>query len=293
MTLRIDSRWPLVWRDPHTLQVGIDPPRVVLERVTQLEERLVSALTVGVTPVGLEVIASGNRAVTADLLRRLAPVLQAPTPRSLGATVAISGSGRLVHLTAGLLGEAGIRVVVSASSSLLVDADPELAVVVGHGVVAPEAHGLWLRRDIPHLPVLFTESAVHLGPGVEPGNGPCLVCIELHRRDDDAAWPTIATQLLWRSRSTEPPALATEAAAAACRMVIDRLENGAREPYSVRIATNGERTRTRWLAHPECTCGGVEGARNRVPQESDLASATPGSRLSLQPTTTPSSAGRA
>lgn len=293
MTIRIDPRWPLVWRDPHTLQIGIDPPRVVLQRVSVLEERLVSALTLGIMLDGLEVLAGGNHAVVVDLLERLAPVLQAPVPRSRGTTVAISGSGRFVELGARLLGEAGIRVLVSEVPTPLVEAAPSLAIVVGHGVLAPRLHSVWLRRDIPHLAVLFTESAVHLGPFVEPGIGPCLACLELHRRDADPAWPTIATQLLSRSRRTEPPTLATEAAAVLCRIVMERLENGPAEASSLRISVSGERSRHAWTAHPECACGGLESALSRGLTGTDSASGPLAIHRSQPPTTVRDSVGHA
>ena len=293
MTIRIDSRWPLVWRDPHTLQLGIDPPRVVLYGVTGLEERLISALTVGVTMDGLEVLGDSNHAVIVNLIERLAPVLQAPTPRSLGATVAIAGTGRFVELTARLLGETGIRVVVSDTSAPLIEAHPDLAIVVGHNVLSPSLHSVWLRRDVPHLPVLFTESAVHLGPGVEPGVGPCLACIEFHRRDADEAWPTIATQLLGRARRIEPPTLATEAAAAVCRMVMQRLETGPGDAHSLRIASNGERTRHAWETHPECTCSGLDGSVSRALSGSGLASGQLESHQNRLPMTARGSGGRA
>jgi len=292
MTIRIDPRWPLVWRDPHTLQIGIDPPRVVLQRVSILEERLVSALALGVMLDGMDVLAGGNHAVVVDLLERLAPVLQAPVPRSVGTTVAISGTGRFVELSARLLGETGIRVLVSESSAPLVEAAPALAIVVGHSVLAPRLHAVWLRRDIPHLPVLFTESAVHLGPFVEPGIGPCLACIELHRRDADPAWPTIATQLLSRSRRTEPPALATEAAAALCRMVMERLENGPLDALSLRISVSGERSRHPWTVHPECSCGGLDGSLSRALPGSDSASVRLATHQSHSPMTVRGSAAR-
>jgi len=293
MTIRIDPRWPLVWRDPSTLQVGIDPPRVIIERVTILEERLISALTVGVTHDGLEVIAEGNHPVIVELITRLTPVLQAPVPRSIGATVALSGVGRLVELVARLLGEVGIRVVVAERAEHLVELAPALAIVVGHDVLAPQLHSVWLRRDVPHVPVLFTESAVHLGPIVEPGTGPCLVCIELHRRDADAAWPTIATQLLTRAVRNEPPLLAAGVAVDLCRVVLERLERGPRDARSLRISVTGERTATEWDVHPECSCRGLGLEVSRALTGTGSASAKPSLPRNQRPTTEPASAGHA
>ena len=58
MVLRLDPAIPPVWRDPHTLQFGVDPAIAVLERLTRGQERLVAALTKGVTTTGLRMLAA-------------------------------------------------------------------------------------------------------------------------------------------------------------------------------------------------------------------------------------------
>lgn len=257
MTIRIDPRWPLVWRDPFTIQLGIDPPRVVISDVGQTEERLLAALAVGITRAGLDVIAERDGHVVDAFLEAIAPALMAPTPGRTGASVALSGDGRFADECGRLLGEAGIRVVRAHSPALLTETAPQLAVIVGHGVFPPETHAIWLRRDVSHLPVLFTDSAVQVGPTVEPGRSACLVCIELHRRDADPSWPAIATQLLGRAIRPDPPALATEAAAVATRAVLDRLEAGPTGSPGVRITLQGERSILRWQPHPDCGCRGL------------------------------------
>lgn len=257
MTIRIDPRWPVVWRDPFTIQIGIDPARVVIDDVGPTEERMLAALAVGVTRAGLAVVAETEAHLVDAFLDVITPALMAPTARYTGATVAISGDGMFADQCARLVGEAGVRVVRAAGPALLVDTRPDLAVIVGRSVFPPEAHAIWLRRDVPHLPVLFTESAVHLGPTVEPGTSACLVCVELRRRDADAAWPAIATQLLGRAVRAEPPTLATEAAAAAARMVLERLEAGHGGRPGLRISIQGERSILRWEPHPDCGCRGL------------------------------------
>lgn len=257
MLLKIDPRWPLVWRDPVTLQIGLDPPRVVLDHLESVDERMIAALTVGITRDGLEVVSDGATAAADALLERLAPVLLTATEPAAPATIAISGSGRLIDLTARVLGELGHRVLIASSAERLADADPDLAVIVGHWVLPPDVHAFWLRRDVPHLPVVFSDTAVHLGPMIEPGDGPCLLCLELHRRDADDAWPTIATQLLGRAAGAQSPALVAEGAATLVRLVAARLRGRETEAYSLRIAPNGDRLRTTWVPHPECGCRGI------------------------------------
>lgn len=257
MLLKIDPRWPLVWRDPVTLQIGLDPPRVVLERLDATDERMIAALAVGVTRDGLDVVADGRTAAMDALLERLAPVLQSATEPESPATIAMSGSGRLLDLAARMLGELGHRVLMAPNTSRLAEADPDLAVIVGHWVLPPEAHAFWLRRDVPHLPVVFSDAALHLGPLIEPGDGPCLVCLELHRRDADDAWPTIATQLLGRAAGAESPSLVTEGAATLVRLISTRLDGREGEAYSLRITPSGDRLRRSWRPHPDCGCRGI------------------------------------
>ncbi|WAC52840.1 hypothetical protein [Frigoribacterium sp. SL97] len=47
MPLVLDPRIPVVWRDPSTLQVGVDRPTLVLSPVSRLDERVVAALASG------------------------------------------------------------------------------------------------------------------------------------------------------------------------------------------------------------------------------------------------------
>ena len=49
MILKLDPRYPVVWRSPSSVQVGIDPPIVVVEDLTSGQERLLAALGPGVS----------------------------------------------------------------------------------------------------------------------------------------------------------------------------------------------------------------------------------------------------
>jgi hypothetical protein len=105
--------------------------------------------------------------------------------------------------------------------------------------------------------VVMSDRAAVVGPVIEPGAGPCLRCIELHRRDADEAWPAIATQLLGRA-PIESRALTLEATALTCRVVLTRLREGAGAAISVRIdAATGEREYREWAHHPDCGCRDV------------------------------------
>ena len=266
MILKLDPRYPVVWRSPSSVQVGIDPPIVVIEDLTSGQERLLAALGPGVSDAGIGIVTREAPSQARELLDALAPaLLPAAESTAEPLVVALSGTGPLAEDLARILGGSGVHVLTSPRVEALVDEGADLAVAVAHYVLAPELHAVWLRRDVPHLPIVFSDSAVRVGPLVEPGSGPCLRCLELHHRDRDIAWPAIATQLVGRRGAAESALLASEGAAAAARLILhrlslDRLGGGERaSSVSLRIdAATGERTSTTWRQHPDCGCRGIE-----------------------------------
>ena len=257
MILRLDPRLPLVWRGPTSIQLGIDPVVVVLDDVTEADERMLAALAVGVSSSGLAMVARATPAERDTLLAALAPALSS-VPAALPSTVAVHGSDALVTAIASALANSGVEVVTGPDAAALAQHSPALAILAAHYVFPPELHSLWLRRDVPHLPVLVGDGAVVVGPVIEPGAGPCLLCLELHRRDTDEAWPAIATQLLGRRSAAETPVLVMEGAAAACRLALERLTDGPGAAISLRIdAATGRREVRAWQPHPECGCRGI------------------------------------
>jgi bacteriocin biosynthesis cyclodehydratase domain-containing protein len=288
MVLKLDSRVPMVWRDPFSLQLGIEPSRVVLREVSTADQRMIHALSAGISRSGLAMIARSSGAAEGDverLLDRLAPVLLPdpalaasvqstnsapvrPTQMTLvrPPIVAIAGHGRTVEQIASTLTEAGIRVTVSATPS---DGPCDLGVAVGHYVLDPVAYGFWLRRDLPHLPVIFGDGDATVGPLVEPGSTPCLYCLEHYRRDTDASWSAIASQLWGRRSAAETALVSGEVAAMVSRMAVRRLgmaglEHGdvprlgpaAGASFRIEAETGGV-TRQEWMPHPECGCTGA------------------------------------
>ncbi len=255
MLLRLDPDVPLVWRDPFSLQFGVDPARVILRDVSDADERVIAALRSGVTRAGLAMVAKACGVSHADLARMLEslrPLMVEPREADGSRRVAIAGDGPTARLLAHALGEVSIS--VSGGS-----AECDLGVAIGHYVLDPRLYGYWLRRDVPHLPIVFGDGTVTIGPLVEPGATACLYCLEHHRRDADASWSAIASQL-WRRRSgAETPLVVREAATLAARMILRRLESGAdvgvasATSFRLDVAT-GAATRREWMPHPECGC---------------------------------------
>ncbi|WP_345764113.1 TOMM precursor leader peptide-binding protein [Diaminobutyricibacter sp. McL0608] len=262
MTFTLDPRIPRVWRTPTDLQFGVDRCLLVLRDVTTDEERLLAALEHGVTRAGLLALARSARAsVDVDsLLARLRPVLRAP-PRSsppVRRRVALDGSGFTARLIGSILRSSDISVTSDIAEIDRVEA----AVIVTHFAVAPERHARWLRRDIPHLAVVFGDRNVSVGPLVEPGQGPCLSCLERHRMDGDPAWAALASQLSVRSSALETDLVGTAVAALASRMLLSRLIRGSRRFAGASVRYNGATGVTdvvRALPHAECGCRALPG----------------------------------
>ena len=102
MVLKLDGRFATVWRDPFSLQIGVDPAQVVLREVSAAEERMIAALGSGVSRSGLDMIASASEGGDAPaLLRKLKPLLLAEQPNHPLNRVSIVGSGQTADRIAG------------------------------------------------------------------------------------------------------------------------------------------------------------------------------------------------
>jgi bacteriocin biosynthesis cyclodehydratase domain-containing protein len=265
--LKLDPRFPLLWRTPASLQFGVDAPPVVLSAVTNPDERMIAALVGGVSRSGLSAIGTSAGAEEAEVSRLLDAVTPALLPASsapgmAGNAVALTGTGPTAEGIAALLRNHGIRVRVDDTGGRR----PDLAIIVAQFVIEPELHGLWLRRDVPHLAVVFGDIEVRIGPMIEPGTGPCLHCLERQRTDADPAWPAIASQLWGRSSPAETALASREAAAIATRLAVARLGGSESIAELLPAATSlhldadsGRISRRSWRPHPECACLALPG----------------------------------
>ncbi len=261
MILRLDPTIPLVWRSPTSLQLGVERVVARLDDLSPDDERMLDALRRGTSRGAITLIGGGP--VPADaLVERLSSALASPPPTR--GTYRVHGTGALATAVATLLGGAARRAEDGT--------DPDLAVLVTDWVVSPADAGAWLRRDIRHLPVVAADGVVTVGPLVAPGDGPCLHCVGLARRDGDAAWPAIASQLLDRAPPALDPVSLAAAAALAARRALDALDGivaapgGAPHPrppaatsWTLTTGT-GEVTSREWRTHRECRCSAQPGS---------------------------------
>jgi len=199
--------------------------------------------------------------------------------------VVVSGEGDLPYALANLLRMGGIgQVSLGANAVNTLDLDlrsrrsgqqrdtpgpvsdlaarPDLVVLAAMGALHPDAGEPWLRRGIPHLPVVVQAHRVQVGPLITGGAGPCLSCMDLHRRDRDSAWPVLLSQLApgWPLRpgatvnlESSLTAMTTGAAAMlvhACldgQPVPDDLVLELSLPWPAILCR-------RWFRHPLCEC---------------------------------------
>ncbi len=292
MLLHLDPRNRLVWRSPTSLQLGVERPVVRIDNVTAVQERMLAALTVGVTRAGLEMLAesfgAGPSDVTAfvDIIR---PGLSRNVPLpGTDVRVFISGRGRTADMFAALISSAGWTAIWHDNTEQPTPGD--IAVLIGHFVIDPISRGYWLRRDIPHLPIVFGDSTVKIGPLIEPGNGPCLWCIDRQLTDRDAAWPAILSQLLGSTSSADGGIVAAETASIAARQIAQWQSRDTtattREAMSITLEiSSGATSLTGWVSHPACECATLP--------ETLTADADPNAAQTFRPTREPKSVVRA
>lgn len=258
MVLRLDPRLPLVWRTPTSLQLGVSRAVVVFDDVTIATERMLAALAGGVPYDGLAMIgrsAGFDQRQVDEFLERVGPALL-HEPGPVTRVVVVAGVGPTAEAVTRLLATRGLTVRIARTVAEAERERCDLAVAVGAFVLEPQLHGLWLRRDVPHLPVVIDDAGARIGPLVEPGRSACLYCVQLHTTDADPAWPAMASQLWGRTAAADTALVASEAAAIATRLVVGWFELGAAAASGQILldAATGQTTTVPVDPHPACGC---------------------------------------
>lgn len=247
----------MVRRGPGAVQVGTDPKHAVV--IDSLPEALVDELLTldgrhTLTELGERLRSRGEDPTQlGEVLAALddAGLLDTGSPAA-GSTVAVLGSGHLALSITSLLAQSNVRLAHSADLVVLADTlVPDPTVV----------NGLMASRT-PHLAVRVREGVCIVGPLVLPGRTSCLNCADLHRTDQDPAWPLIAAQLVARPASSDV-LLASGTAALAVVQVLEslaHLRGRTPAPPPVVNATveldlvTGVAERRSWYPHPDCQC---------------------------------------
>jgi hypothetical protein len=199
--------------------------------------------------------------------------------------VVISGEGDLPDALADLLRAGGIgQVSVGAHAVNALDLElrgsrigagqatpgkalhhpvaPDLVVLAAVGAIHADAGEPWLRRGIPHLPLVVQAHRVQVGPLITGGAGPCLSCMDLHRRDRDAAWPAVLSQLspVWPLRPGPPvncESTLTAMTIGIAAMIVHTCLDGQPVPGDVSLELTlpwPAILSRRWFRHSLCEC---------------------------------------
>ena len=247
----------MVRRAPGVVQVGTDPKHAVV--IDSLPEALVDELITldgrhTVAELGERLRARGeDPAQLGEVLASLdeAGLLDTGSPAK-GATAAVIGAGHLALSITSLLAESGVRLAHHA----------DLTVLAATLVPDPTVVSALMASRTPHLAVRVREGVGIVGPLVLPGRTSCLNCADLHRTDQDPAWPVIAAQLVGKPASSDV-LFATGTAALAVAQVLESLtyvRGRDLPPPAVLNATveldlvAGLAERRSWYPHPDCQC---------------------------------------
>jgi bacteriocin biosynthesis cyclodehydratase domain-containing protein len=161
---------------------------------------------------------------------------------------------------------------VCPATRVHVPGDHELVALLGHAdlVVHVEDRAVDVAAatrlvaiGTDHLAVVVHEAGAVVGPLVLPGLTPCHRCLDLHRRDADDRWPTMAVQLRERYATVPAPeetATTSVAAAVAAAQALAHLDghrtHARGATFEIELPQAVPRVR-RWTPHPTCGCGAV------------------------------------
>jgi len=214
---------------------------VVVEGATRVGTPLAAML--GASGVGRVTVRDPGLTLAADAVVGGLSAADEGRPRALAAADAVRRASPLTDLR-----------------PLPSDAEADLVVLARPWAASdPLAAGVH-RAGLPHLVATVRGETGVVGPLVVPGVTSCLHCADLHRRDADPRWPTLAAQLT----GSEPPPSGTTVtclltAATAALQVLAYLDGSAapgvlEATVELRPPHLAPRVR-RWPPHPGCACG--------------------------------------
>lgn len=250
-SLALNPRFPVVWANPQTLQIGFDPPRVILNDVPDDLLVLLHNLQRGISRSGLRMFAESSGVSDerlSALLEQLRSVL-VPSPPRPRREIWLDAPPTLADSASQALTSIGLRGVPRTTADAL--AVPRTDVLVlAHFVPHPEQFIRWLRLDHPHTAIIFTDQAITIGPRITPGDDACLHC-EL-TNDEALPWSSvpIVSQLWGKTAPTATPTNITRAIWHAVAIVEQEAPR-----YQLRITPEDDGVERRAVRNkPGCGC---------------------------------------
>jgi len=251
VTLCLDTRLRIAWQHPTALQVGIDPPRVVISNLDDRMLALLHGLSVGMTRSGIDMLAKENSLSEQEIkefLLQLAPALL-HTPDTEKTAFTLDCPRADASALRAVWEALGHEVSVADGSSYSPRGE---VIIIADFVLDPNQHHSWLRLDRVHTPIVFTDQSVIVGPRVEPGVSACLHCLRMGALDDNPYETAISSQLWGQRAPAHTPALA----ALAAWHCYELIHTGAPSEIRRIDSLNREVTFSVALPHPQCDCRG-------------------------------------
>ena len=275
VTLRLSPAHPPLWRDEHTLQLGIDTP-VLISDPTSWQLAVIHALENGITPTDLErlLLAAGASADSgAVFLVAIDAAVVRDEPRHDVAVTLVAGAAD--HAAARAFADALVR------ADVRITADARVVFVLTPVAVMPRTTTTWMAEDRVHVPIIVGGDEITVGPVIIPGRTACAQCLAQTRREADAAWPALAAQFI--EHLVPPPATTYAQAAVTALTLLGDTTPDAEESRSVTISGSNRRSWSTHRPHADCGCRSLGGT----------VTAFASSVLLPAPTTAPASSRRA
>lgn len=244
----LDPSVALLWREPGTLQVGLDPQR---------------AVAVSGVPAELPGLLRGRGGRVDPASRRALQLLGAaglltredPQWRWSQSWVQVVGDGATAKAVVTGLRDAGVGQVSRTRDPR--SSGPDLVVVSPSQGRGMEHGDALMGSAVVHLWSSLRDGRALVGPLVVPGGTSCLRCHDLHRTDADAAWPALA--LAWEQHPAPRHSTAAVSllASSTVRQALTWLRGTrpATLDATLEEQPDGQLVQVRWAVHPDCGCG--------------------------------------
>ena len=133
----------------------------------------------------------------------------------------------------------------------------DLAILTGQQLIEPQKFAAWMNRDTPTIGAILASAAEGLTPFIshvmQASQTPCWICLEQHRKQNDPAWPDMASQLVRRELAFDSASASLNLAAEVVKRsvaFIDSANGFARMPQDNLIAESN----FAWQFHEDCAC---------------------------------------